>query len=86
MCTAAAATPSQLMPTFLHKSLPFFSPIKSYEESLKMEEGEREKLGTLLELEKCFGTVLMIPYYLDVNGSIHGLISEKNPRSKTGKV
>ena len=51
-----------------------------------MEEGEREKLGTLLELEKCFGTVLMIPYYLDVNGSIHGLISEKNPRSKTGKV
>ena len=43
-------------------------------------EREREKLGTLLELEKCFGTVLMIPYYLDVNGSIHGLISEKNPR------
>ena len=43
-----------------------------------MEEGE--KLGTLLELEKCFGTVLMIPYYLDVNGSIHGPTSQKISR------
>ena len=45
-----------------------------------MEEREREKLGTLLELEKCFGTVLMIPYYLDVDGSIHGLTSQKKSR------
>ena len=45
-----------------------------------MEERERGKLGTLLELEKCFGTVLMIPYYLDVDGSIHGLTSQKKSR------
>ena len=63
---------------FFAQIVAIFSPIKSYEESLKME--EREKLGTLLELEKCFGTVLMIPYYLDVNGSIHGLIYEKKTK------